>query len=281
VSTVVGDAGFGKSALAAALGQHLEAMAPAVSALIFRAKEVLGGAAAETTRDLFRRVLDLPTVAPPDAGRALLGERLGAELGREVWAGVAVTMGWASTDSAEIRSLGAAPGALRAAAARAAGEGLRIAARRRPVALILEDAHLADEAALDALEYATLEEAACPIWVCVLGRPSFGRGRTAWASRAARHQQVTLPALEPAAAAELARRLLAPADNVSQSALGRLVERSFHTTSGYGLSGTAPSGNLGREAPSSWIRWRPCGSRSVTPRPRPWWRSPSESPPPS
>ena len=32
---------------------------------------------------------------------------------------------------------------------------------------------------------ATLQEAGCPIWVVVIGRPAFGSGRTAWASRAA------------------------------------------------------------------------------------------------
>jgi tetratricopeptide (TPR) repeat protein len=70
-------------------------------------------------------------------------------------------------------------------------------------------------------------EAGCPIWVCVVARPAFGRGRTAWASRAAKQQQITLPPLETAAAIELARRLLSPAENVPQSALARLADRTL------------------------------------------------------
>ena len=113
----------------------------------------------------------------------------------EVWAGVAVAMAWAPPEHPELRSLAAAPGALRSAAARALGEALRRSSRAQPLALVIEDAHFVDETALDAIEYATLVEAGCPIWVCVVGRPAFGRGRTAWASRAAKHQQITLPPL--------------------------------------------------------------------------------------
>ncbi|HVU53134.1 MAG TPA: tetratricopeptide repeat protein, partial [Polyangia bacterium] len=51
-------------------------------------------------------------------------------------------------------------------------------------------------------------------------------GRQAWAGRAAARQELTLPALEPAAAAELARRLLVPVESVPQAALARLAERT-------------------------------------------------------
>src|SRR5262249_56639954 len=81
-------------------------------------------------------------------------------------------------------------------------------------------------AAREALEDARLEEGGCPIWVCVVGRPAFGRGRTAWASRAARREELTLPAPEAGAAAELARGLLSPAENVPASVLARLAERT-------------------------------------------------------
>jgi tetratricopeptide (TPR) repeat protein len=226
ISTLVGEPGTGKSHLTAVLLQHLEAIIPSVKVLAFRAKEALGGAGDQTTRELFRHILRVPAASPPDLGRAILAERLGPELAREVWAGVAVTMGWVSPDHPDVRSLSAAPGALRSAAARAAGEALRALARQMPLALVLEDAHFADETALDALEYATLEEAGCPLWVAVIGRPAFGRGRTAWSTRAAHHMRLELPALDPASAAELARRLLAPAENVPASAVTRLCERT-------------------------------------------------------
>jgi len=226
ITTLIGEPGSGKSHLASVLGQHVESIIPPVRVALLRAKEALGGAGDQTTRAIFRRFLDLPTASPPDLGRSLLAERLGADVARDTWAGVAVTMGWASPDHAELRSVAAAPGALRAAAARAAGEALRTAARKQPLALFLEDAQFADETALDALEYATLEEAACPLWVLVLGRPAFGAGRTAWSMRAAVSQRVELAALDPASAAELARRLLAPAENLPASAVAKLVERT-------------------------------------------------------
>ncbi len=225
IVTLLGEAGYGKTHLAQMLVQHLEVL-PKVQTIFIRAKEVLGGGAGQTAREIFVRALSLPEEAPADFGRASLAAALGADLARDCWAGVAVAMGWAPPEHPEQRAHAAAPGALRSGAARAAGEALRLLSRKRPLAIIVEDAHFVDEAALDALEYATLKEAGCPMWVCVVGRPSFGRGRTAWAGRAAQRQELTLPALEPAAAADLARRLLSPAENVPASALARLAERT-------------------------------------------------------
>ncbi len=225
IVTLRGDAGYGKTHLAQMLVQHLEVL-PSLQLMFVRAKEVLGGVGEQTTRELLTATLSLPGAAPADLGRALLTERLGAEMAKEVWAGVAVAMGWAPPEHPELRALAAAPGALRSAAARAAGEGLRLKARTRPLALVVEDAHFVDETTLDAIEYAALAEAACPLWICVVGRPAFGRGRTGWAGRAAERHEITLPPLEPAAAAELARRLLSPAENVPASALARLAART-------------------------------------------------------
>jgi tetratricopeptide (TPR) repeat protein len=226
ITTVIGEPGHGKSHLASVLVQHLESIMPPLEVIVLRAREALGGAGEQTTREIFRRVLGLPPAAPADLGRALLAGRLGADSARELWAGVAVAMGWTAPDHTEVRGLAAAPGALRSAAARAAGEGLRAQSRLRPLAIVIEDAHFVDETALDALEFAALEEAGCPIWVCVIGRPSFGRGRTGWASRAARREQIDLGPLSGAAALELARRLMAPAENVPATALAKLVERT-------------------------------------------------------
>jgi eukaryotic-like serine/threonine-protein kinase len=225
IVTLVGDTGYGKTHLAQMLVQHLEVL-PKVQTIFIRAKEVLGGGSGQTAREIFMRALALPEVAPMDFGRALLESALGAELAKDCWAGVAVAMGWAAPEHPELRVHAAAPGALRTGAARAAGEALRILARKRPLVVIVEDAHFVDETALDALEYAAMKEAGCPMWICVVGRPTFGRGRQAWAGRAAHRQELTLPPLEPTAAAELARRLLSPAENVPASALARLAERT-------------------------------------------------------
>jgi len=225
IFTLLGGPGYGKTHLAQMLVQHLEVV-PSFQLMFVRAKEVLGGVEEQTTRELLRATLGLPDAAPPDLGRALLAEKLGAELGREVWGGVAVSMGWAAPEHPELRAAAAAPGALRSMAARAAGEGLRLKARVRPLAVVLEDAHFVEETALDALEYAALAEAAAPLWICVVARPSFGRGRTDWAGRAALRKDLTLPPLDPGAAAELARRLLTPAENVPATALAKLAART-------------------------------------------------------
>jgi tetratricopeptide (TPR) repeat protein len=225
ITTLIGDAGYGKTHLAQMLTQHLEVL-PKVQTIFIRAKEVLGGGAGQTAKEILVRTLSWPEVAPADLGRALVTATLGADLAKDCWAGVAVAMGWADPEHPEIKTHAAAPGALRSGAARGAGEALRLLSRKRPLALIVEDAQFVDETALDALEYATLKEAGCPIWICVVGRPGFGRGRQAWAGRAAQRQDMTLPALDPQAAAELARRLLSPAENVPASALARLAERT-------------------------------------------------------
>jgi tetratricopeptide (TPR) repeat protein len=225
ILTLIGEAGYGKTHLAQMLVQHLEVL-PKVQTIFIRAKEVMGGGQGQTAREILTRALELPEVAPADLGRALLTDAIGADLTRDCWAGVAVAMGWAPPEHPEVKVHAAAPGALRAGAARGAGEALRRMARKRPLAVIIEDAHFVDETALDALEYATLKEAGSPMWICVVGRPSFGQGRTAWAGRAAHRQELKLPALEPAAASELARRLLSPAENVPASALAVLAERT-------------------------------------------------------
>src|SRR5450432_333181 len=225
IVTLIGEPGYGKTHLAQTLVQHLEVL-PGVEAIFLRAKEALGGGAGQTAREILMRTMALPEDAPADLGRAALEAALGAEQARACWAGVVVAMGWVTPEHPDIRAHAAAPGALRSGAARAAGEGLRRLARARPLAVVLEDAQFADEAALDALELAALEEAGCPIWICVVGRPSFGSGRQAWAARAATRLDLTLPALAPAAAADLARRLLAPVEHVPGSALARLAERT-------------------------------------------------------
>ena len=226
IATILGEPGTGKSHLAAVLLQMLDTLKPSVRVVVLRSKEVLGGAGDQTTRELFRHVMGLPLVAPADLGRAVVSERLGPDAPRESWAAIAVVMGWVSPDHPSVNRLSAAPGALRAAAARAAGEALRVLSRKQPITLVLEDAHFADETVLDAIEYATLQEAACPIWAAVMGRSAFGKGRTAWSSRAGERLTLELGPLDPTAAAELARRLLSPAENVSAQALRRLTERT-------------------------------------------------------
>ena len=175
--------------MTAVLIQQLRLIVPRVEILVVRPKEVFGRLGDEATREILRGVLPLPALAPAtplDYIRDLLTERLGAGLAKDLSAGVAVAMGWASPDHPDIRDFAAAPGALRSAAARAAGELLRRWSRRTPLAVIIDDAQFVDDTALDALEFAALQEAACPIWVCVATRPAFSVRRPAWGSQVRR-----------------------------------------------------------------------------------------------
>ena len=226
IVTVVSEAGYGRTQLASAFVQELGRLGSSHQVLAMAAQDSLGGAVYQTLREMLERVLDIGNAVPDDSGQKTIIERLGQTVGSQSWAAVAFVMGWVTAEHPEVRSLSAAPGALRAALARALGEGLRIRARQTPLALVLDDAHLADSATLDGLEYATLQEGNAPLFICVTARPALERGRPTWGSRARRSVRHPLEALDPESSAMLARRLLAPAENVSKSALAKLYDRT-------------------------------------------------------
>jgi predicted ATPase len=106
---------------------------------------------------------------------------------------------------------------------RAIAEGLRRRARERPIALIIDNAHWADEAALDALEYATLDASGCPLWVLVTAHPRFEDMRRSWGSRAERHDRFVLQPLSEAAGMRLTAELLLPAEYPPEATLRQLA----------------------------------------------------------
>jgi eukaryotic-like serine/threonine-protein kinase len=227
VAAVTGDAGIGKTSLGAEVALRLRTLPSGPEVVELRAREgVLGED--ETLRGLLAWALGVSVraPAPADGGRAVLAAALPPNDASEDWAPVALALGWLAAEAPALRPWRAAPGALRAAAVRAAGELLRSRARARPLCLLVDDAHLADAAALDALEYAALAEAAVPVFVCALGRPALAVARPGLGERAARATAITLDPLEPADAAELCRRLLLPAENVPARAVERLVDRA-------------------------------------------------------
>jgi tetratricopeptide (TPR) repeat protein len=219
IATVVAEAGHGKSYFCATLVRLLRERLKGAEIVELRASQPMGGDADESLRSLLRRCLNLPVASPDDRGQALL-TRL---LDRDLWPPAAMALGWIPPDAPELRALGAAPGVLRAMVVRSAGEALRRLAARRPLILILDDAHYADQATTDAIEYATLAEAAAPLWACVLAPPAFEEGRPAWAERSAARVRVHLGPLPRAAAVELCRELLRPAENVPADTLEALV----------------------------------------------------------
>ncbi|HWN66371.1 MAG TPA: protein kinase, partial [Haliangium sp.] len=229
VVTILGETGYGKSHLAASVASELRSATSNLAVVQVRAREPFGGGSNESMRALLRAALQGAGVlseeneaVPEDHGRALLGAHLGAEF----WPAAALALGWLPTDAPEVRRLSAAPAALRSAATRAAGEALRQLTRRQPVCCLLDDAHFADDATLDALEYAALAEATMPLWVCVTARTSFERARPSWGKRAAQARTLRLTPLDRDSARTLCRILLQPAENISEATLARIVQKT-------------------------------------------------------
>jgi hypothetical protein len=93
VASVLAEPGMGKTRVAFELARVLRARLPCAEVIELRAREPLGADTDETFAELVRRTLELPVTRPADGGRELLAERLG-ELGKEIYAGAALLLGW-------------------------------------------------------------------------------------------------------------------------------------------------------------------------------------------
>jgi tetratricopeptide (TPR) repeat protein len=228
VAVVLAEAGLGKSHLASVLAGRLRSLVPAPDVLNLRAREAADGAEGGAVGALLRRALDLPAgAAPPtDGGRAALFLALPPEIAEEAWPAVALALGWLAPGAPELQARAAAAGSLVALTVRALGTVLRRRATVRPLCVLVDDAHLAGGVALDALEFAALAEAGIPMFVCALARPEFAQTRPGWGERAGRSRRLELGPLPPDDAADLCRRLLAPADSVPARAVDHLVRRT-------------------------------------------------------
>ncbi|HND56361.1 MAG TPA: AAA family ATPase, partial [Pirellulaceae bacterium] len=231
IMAVIGEAGHGKTHLRRLLVERLRSIVPAVRVIDLRARELLAGGG-DCVRELLVEAMGLPAGVEREHRPTVLRECLGPSSTTEAVAALALALGWIAPNAEEtaefagLRVLEAAPFALRATLTVAAGEALRRRAAKTPICVVLDDAHHADDATLSILEYATLAEARAPIFVCALSRPVFREIRPSWGERAARYEAVELEPLDAASAAALCRALLYPADNVPETAVRRLVERT-------------------------------------------------------
>lgn len=227
IELVSAEAGQGKSRLSAALALALGRALPAAAVLVVRAPEPLAGGEDGALRLLLTAALGLSR-DERDADRCSKAVRalLEPKLADEIFPAVALGLHLLGPDAPELRELLAAPGALRSFSLRALGELLRARAGRAPLCVVLDDAHLADDIALDALEYAALAETRAPIWICALSRPTLELSRKGFGERAARRVVHRMTGLEGADAEALCRRLLEPAVSVPGAAVRKLVERT-------------------------------------------------------
>jgi tetratricopeptide (TPR) repeat protein len=106
---------------------------------------------------------------------------------------------------------------------RSVGDRLRATARARPLAILLDDAHLADHGLLDALEYATLGGEPLALWVLALATPRIDQRRPGLGERAERHRRDALGPLDEESAVALSAALLRPAVYPPLRALRQLV----------------------------------------------------------
>ncbi|WP_437680185.1 protein kinase domain-containing protein [Sorangium sp. So ce131] len=236
---LTGERGAGRSRLAEEIAESSRRAHPGALVISLRAEPEIaarpGGRAATTAAALLAEVLrpELDTDTgisggPGDAGergagdaprdpRARCIERLGLPLGGEVWPAVAALLGWREPSTDRLRGW-----AHRGSAIRALAEGLRRRAMERPVVLVLDDAHLADNIALDALELATRREAPLPLWVLLTGGPELAARRYTLGARRTARDHIALPALDDAAGLLLCAELLRPAEHPPSAALRRI-----------------------------------------------------------
>ncbi|HEU5055465.1 MAG TPA: protein kinase, partial [Kofleriaceae bacterium] len=223
VAVVSGAAGLGKSHLAAGLIGLAEAGHPEAEILAWRAPEAMLSASA-LSADLLRHLLGVPVEVPARGARAELEAVLPRDPGPVAWPAVAVALGWLDPHAPEAARLVAVPGALRRVTMRVLGALLVERARRRPVLLVLDDAHLADDVLLDAVDFAVLPEQGAALFAVLLGRPELSAHQVG--RRAAIRLDEELLPLRAAAAHELVRTLLAPVESVPRPVATRIAERA-------------------------------------------------------
>lgn len=224
--TVIGEGGYGKSHVCAALCRELAAQRVPPHIIQFRAPEPLGDNPVDALRALVHAALDAPPEVSDDGLRQRLVATIGQEAAAEAWPALAHTLGILESDAPEMKRLTAVPHALRASSVRWLGTVLARFAARGPLCVIIDDAHYADATTLAVLEYCGSSSGDQPIWICALARPSFEQAHPSFGQGYPRVDAMRLEPLARKAAMELCRRLLHPAENVPRRAIESLVERT-------------------------------------------------------
>jgi tetratricopeptide (TPR) repeat protein len=223
ITTLLGENGLGKSFLLHYVAQKLHAP---TDTLVFelRATPPDVDRGSVLLEQLIRVALDLRP------GRVLLAEltaavevALDAQLCRVVLPALARIFEMAVAPELGT-ALSAEPGAERRAIARAIVNGLLRRAQSQPLALFIDDVHLADYTSLDALEMLEAEQRRAPLWVCVTARPELFAARPGWGKSAMTPLICELAPLADESARQALMQLLRPVEFVPARALAQLVE---------------------------------------------------------
>ena len=204
--TIVGDAGLGKTRLVEELWQRLEATSPKPARRTGRCLAYGHGITYRPLGEVLREHLGLSDGDPPEAVRTRLGERemLGLALGLEVPPGLH-------------------PMAARDRHHDAWVELLSEAISQRPLVMVIEDLHWAEEPLLELLaRFARDVEG--PLLVVATARPQLLEARPAWGGGARNMSQIWLEPLTGAQVGELVRALTRA--DMPDSTIARLAERA-------------------------------------------------------
>ncbi len=215
LATLIADVGLGKTRLAEHAIEYCKAHFPDAHA-------VFATSAASGTTDGMRdsasilgQLVDAPEQAPADIAE-FFHRTVDEEMAGQAVESIATLFGWKEPlagDQTVHRT-------------RAIAQALRRRAREKPVAVILDDAHRADDALLDALEYVTLDGENLPLWVLVTASPIFDEQRRVWGRRTCYFDRIVMAPLSNTATKELAAKLLHPAEYPPDAVLERLANWS-------------------------------------------------------
>lgn len=218
--TVTGEVGMGKTRLVDELVARYSNRFRALCRL--RGSSPQEGHVVELGRRLARFVFGLSEDCSVEQVRAACGARLGEPMATSSWASVAHALGILSDDAADLARLRGTPGAIRRTLARALGLGLAMLAAEQSTCVIVDDAHWADAATLDALEIASLADSRGALLLVVVAHPSLVQQRSGWAERAGRSVRHILGPLSPTEADRVIRALFVPVDLLPDPVVARL-----------------------------------------------------------
>lgn len=212
LATIVGDAGLGKTRLTEHAIEFCKIKIPNVCVAFTTADPPGTGDGMRESASLLKQLLEAPDAAPADI-QAYFAQTLGEDFRGAPARTLGALWGWNAPE----------PGDQAMHRTRAIAQAIRRRARTQSVAVMLDDAHRADDALLDALEYVTLDGENFPVVVFVAASPSFDEQRRSWGRRTRHFNRMVLAPLVNESTKELAARLLHPAEYPPAAVLERLA----------------------------------------------------------